>query len=507
MVFDIKNIKINSKKSWEEEWKKSSELVKGKGNFTLKKPSGKEHLLWKYIFDIRKNLIESGFDEVILNPIQPDEEVHKQYGPEAGAILDRLYYLAAIPRPDIGLSNEKKELIKKRLPDFKKFKELQDILKRYKRSEIEGGEDLTEILVSELKISAADALYFLNDVFKELSDLKPESTNLSLISHATTAWFPVLSDLQDIKEHPIMLFSLVWRFRREQKEDARHLRAHLNFSIVVMDEDFKIENGKELTEKFFRKLGFEEVKFKVKPNQPAYYASGTNYEVFIKHPKIGWIEVSEIGMYSPIALANYKIKYPVFNSGPGLGRIVMALEGISDIRELYYQGQKDFSDKEIAKAIRIDKKPKTAEGKEIAKILEKGILEHKDDLGLAKNKVYEKKLKIYVSEPEQEKKLLGPGGLNEIYVYQGNILAIKPEDDKFKEILEKGVRVCSVLEAISNLFAYEAEKGKKGHFTVKYADTLPSINLKIEKEAANYLANNKKEVKIKAPIFLDIDIE
>jgi len=507
MLFDTKKIRDRSKKNWELEWKKTAELVKGKGKFTEIKKRGSEHLLWKYIFRIREILLKMGFDEVILNPIQPYEEVKKQYGPEAGAILDRLYYLATIPRPDIGLSNDKKDLIKKRLPNFKKFRELQEILKEYKRNEIEGGEDFTESLVSRLKIKTPDALYLINTVFKELLELKPEPTNFSLISHATTAWFPLLAELQDKKEHPIMLFSLVWRFRREQREDKKHLRAHLNFSMVVMDENFKIENGKELTEKFFKKLGFKDVKFEVKPNQPAYYAPGTNYEVFVKHKKIGWIEVSEIGMYSPVSLANYKIKYPVFNSGPGLGRIVMALENIKDIRELYYNKQIEFSDQEIAAGIIIDKKPETEEGKKIAEKILTGIIKNKDLIGKIRKKIYEGKVKVYVSEPEKGKKLLGPGGLNEIYVYKGCVLAVKPGDKKFEEILKKGVKVCSVLESISNYFAYQIEKGKRGRLTIKYADTLPSINLKMNKEISKYLADNKKEIKINAPIFIDIEIE
>ncbi len=505
MIFNPDEIKKKAKKDFEKTWLETSKQMLGKGSFKSSGKKGKEHLLWEYSLRIRKILLDLGFDEVILNPVQPDEEIIKQYGPEAGAILDRVYYTASLPRPDIGLSDKKKELIKKRIKKFNRFGELQEVLKKYKRNEIEGGEDFTEILVNELGIKTSDALYLINSVFPELLNLKPEPSNLSLISHATTSWFPVLSEMGK-KEHPIMLFSLVWRFRKEQKEDKTHLRAHINFSMVVLDENFKIDNGKELTEKLFKKLGFNEVRFEPKPNQPAYYAPGTNYEVFVKHPKTGWIEVSEIGMYSPVALANYKIKYPVFNSGPGLGRIVMALENINDIRELYYpySYKKELSDKEIASGIKINKKPKTQEGKNISKIILKGIIENKDLIGETRKKVYDKK-KIYISEPEEGKKLLGPGGLNEIYVYHGDILAVKPGDKKFEEILKNGIRVCSFLEAISNLFAYKIEKGEKGRMTIKYADTLPSINLELGKETENFLKN--KKIEIKAPVFVDIEVE
>ncbi len=122
MLLNPKKIKNEAEKNWEKEWKETAELVKGKGKFTLKKKTGSEHLLWKYILKVREVFLEMGFDEIILNPIQPDDEVRKQYGPESGAILDRLYYLATIPRPDIGLSDEKKNLLKRGCQNSKNSK-------------------------------------------------------------------------------------------------------------------------------------------------------------------------------------------------------------------------------------------------------------------------------------------------------------------------------------------------------------------------------------------------
>jgi O-phosphoseryl-tRNA synthetase len=507
-MFDVEKIREEAKKDWEKTWRESSKSVIGKGKFKFKKEKGKEHLLYKYALKIREVLLDLGFDEVILQQIQPYEEVVKQYGPEAGAILDRIYFLATLPRPDIGLSEKKKNLIRRRLPNFNKFKELQEILRKYKRGEIEGGEDFTEILVTELEIETSDALYLIDEVFPELKKIKPQPTNLSLISHATTSWFPLLAKLQDKKEHPIMLFSLPWRYRREQREDSSHLRAHMNFTIVILDDDFKIENGKEITKEILSRLGFKGIKFKTKPNEPAYYALNTNYEVFVEFEGKE-IEVAEMGMYSPIALANYKIKYPVFNIGLGLGRIVMAKENINDIRELYYLDEYkeiELSDEEIAKGIEIARKPETEEGKKLVEIIKEGIIKNKDLIGKIKKEIYRNEIIIYVVEPEKGKKLLGPGGLNELYVYQGNIIAIKPGDKRFEEIEKKGIRVCSFLEAISNYFAWKAERKEKGIFTIKYSDTLPSINLKLSKNVENYITSRNKKIQINSPIFLDIEI-
>ena len=42
-----------------------------------------------------------GFDEA-ENPIIVDEqEVYRQFGPEAMAVLDRVFYLGGLPRPNV----------------------------------------------------------------------------------------------------------------------------------------------------------------------------------------------------------------------------------------------------------------------------------------------------------------------------------------------------------------------------------------------------------------------
>ena len=43
----------------------------------------------------------------MMNPlIVDDKEVHKQFGSEALAVLDRCFYLAGLPRPNVGISDE-----------------------------------------------------------------------------------------------------------------------------------------------------------------------------------------------------------------------------------------------------------------------------------------------------------------------------------------------------------------------------------------------------------------
>ena len=116
-------------------------------------------------------------------------------------------------------------------------------------------------------------------------------------------------------------------------------------------------------------------------------------------------------------------------------------------------------------------------------------------------------MKVFISEPEANKKLLGPAGLNTIYVYEGNILGIDEKNKKFNEVLKKGIRVYGNIEAISNLFACLAEERAFGRHTVKIADTLPSINLELEKVIEEFITSQNKKIDIRGPIFIDIEIE
>lgn len=512
MEFDVKKIREDAKQNFEKTWLETAKLVSGKRtSFKLPERKGKKHLLTLYSDKIREQLLEMGFDEVVLKPIWEDNHIRLQYGPEAPAIIDRLYYLASIPRPDIGLSDEKKQLIKKRLPDFDKYKELQQILRDYKREKIAAGEDFTESLVTRLKIKTEDALYLINEVFQELKYIEPKPTNLALVSHLTTAWFPTLREIQGKRELPVMLFTFGWRYRREQREDPTHLKAHYNLSMVVMNSDLTIEDGKYITQEFFRRIGFQEVKFQHKPNAPAYYAPGTNYEVYIKHEKLGWVEVSEIGMYSPIALANYGIKYPVFNSGPGLGRIIMIGEGINDIREVHYPelySMLEYSDEQMVELIEIDRKPDSIEGKAIAQAILETARKYSNAIApcefLAyKGKLYDKKVEVKIREKEKGKKLLGPAAFNTIYVENGNIIG----DIKIHNV-STGI---SYIEAIANLAASEFERAvlagkKEAEVKVKIVRSAGDVNVKISDSVRKFIMDRKKKIDIRGPVFISITL-
>lgn len=64
-------------------------------------------MLYDTIWELRQAYLQLGFDEII-NPLFIEEDhIYKQFGPEAPAVLDRCFYLAGLPRPDIGLGMDK----------------------------------------------------------------------------------------------------------------------------------------------------------------------------------------------------------------------------------------------------------------------------------------------------------------------------------------------------------------------------------------------------------------
>ncbi|PJB49036.1 MAG: O-phosphoserine--tRNA ligase, partial [Chloroflexi bacterium CG_4_9_14_3_um_filter_45_9] len=243
---------------------------------------------------------------------------------------------------------------------------LQSILRNYKRGEIEA-DNLVEELITKLNISDYQATELLNRVFPELKNLRPLPSNKTLRSHMTATWFHTLAALQDKATFPLVLFSVGPRYRNEQREDANHLRVHHSASIVIMDPEMSLDAGREITREIMKQYGFSDMKFETKTATSKYYAAGQEQEVFVSY-RGDWFEIADIGMYSPVALANFDIKYPVFNAGLGVERLAMILYELDDVRKLAYPqfSVVPYTDEEIAKSITGIASPRTARGKKIA---------------------------------------------------------------------------------------------------------------------------------------------
>ena len=110
-------------------------------------------MLYDTIWEIRKAYLNLGFNETV-NPLFVDEDdIYKQFGPEAAAVLDRCFYLAGLPRPDIGIGMDKIEVIEEvGVPlNEDKIQALQDIFRSYKKGD-ESGDDLVHDVSLALEV-------------------------------------------------------------------------------------------------------------------------------------------------------------------------------------------------------------------------------------------------------------------------------------------------------------------------------------------------------------------
>ena len=524
MKFDTRKIKEEAKKDYEKAWLETARLLKTKGMFfTLtKKPS--RHPLPELATKVRRVLLDMGFTEVYLPSIVDVSEVRRQYGPESLVILDRVFFLAGLDRPDIGISKDKLRKINEIIPGFKAEK-LKEIFRKYKKAEI-SSDDLVETMIKELDMEEVQATKLISEVFPEFKTLKPIPTNLTLKSHTTSLWFPVISEMLKREPLPLQMFSIGPKFRREQRLDPTHLYESWTASVVVAAEDISLEDGQRIVREIMYKLGFVDVKFVTKAATSKYYAPQTEFEVFVKHPKTGeYIEVGDAGFYSPVALSNYNIAHPVFNLGVGLERVLMIKTGETDIRALVYPylyKTATFSDEELAATIKLEREPSTEAGKKIAAAVAETAKQHADEPSPCEFKAYEgelagKRVVVKVIEPESNTKLIGPAGFNEIYVYDGNVVGVPPkgwEKDEFlNSVRGKGTATgITYMDAFAALAAQEIERAaqrgdKEAKVRVRAVKSLGDINLEIDEAAQRYITSNKKRIDVRGPVFTTVVAE
>jgi len=512
--FDCKRIRADAEKDYEKTWLNTRNLLEMTGHKFEPKRIGEEHPVFTFIAKARQVLLELGYKELMVPIIVDEADIYKEYGPEAPIILDRCFYLAGLPRPEIGLSQNKIQELRKIIPNFQKTKEFTNILRRYKKSLIES-DDLVEVMVTELGIKPEQSTEILTKLFPEFRDLIPQPTKKTLRSHFTALWFPILAEMQYQTPLPIQLFGIGEKFRREQKLDATHLYNSYTISTIIMAEDLTMEDGKYMTEQILNGLGFEDVKFEMKTATAKYYAPNTEFEVFFKHPQIDrWIEIGDGGLYSPVPLANFDIEYPVFNVGFGVERFVMVEQGYEDIRELaypYFYTQAKLTDEEIAQKIGYEYQPSSELGKEIMEKVIEIALENKDrdsplKITAFEREIDDKTLVVCIWETDPNVKLLGPAALNEIWVTDGCVLGMKPDSEISGIKTEK-----TYLMAIAALVGYRAERlietqGEREQIRIKIIKNPSDVNVKIDPVVRRFINSNNKKIDFRGPVFFGATI-
>ncbi|NLI62354.1 MAG: O-phosphoserine--tRNA ligase [Methanosarcinaceae archaeon] len=536
MRFDPEIIKKEKKEDFDYVWNESKSYIKEfeienkYPRFTI--PFGKPHPVYETVNRLRQAYMRMGFTEM-MNPLIVDEkDVYKQFGDEALAVLDRCFYLAGLPRPNVGISDERIDLIKQILGDVgdEGIENIRQILHLYKKGQIEG-DDLISEISEKLDVSDASVVEMIERVFPEFKELKPQSTGKTLRSHMTSGWFISLSNILERNKPPFYLFSVDRCFRREQQEDASRLMTYYSASCVIMDENVSVEHGKAVAEGLLTQFGFEKFMFKPDSKRSKYYAPDTQIEVYAYHPKLdgadtkykdGWIEVATFGIYSPCALSEYGIPMPVMNLGLGVERIAMILYEAEDMRSMTYPQFPQYSewilkDNEIAREIEIAEVPKTETGREIAKAIVNAAEIYGDEESPCSFEIWSGKIgtrcaKVTITEPEENSKLVGPAAWNEVLVYNGDVLGV-PIQKKWQKALENdsartGIRF---IDAFALKAAAEIEDAAKTgeiehEIRIRMVKMLSDVNLKLSDIGQKYITGTNKKTDIRGPVFTTIKV-
>ncbi len=516
MKFNVEHIKKQAADDYEKAWMETRQLFPEKGHLFDLQKKGRMHPMFNLVTDMRQKLTDLGFEEIQLPMIVEESEVYKEYGPEAALILDRLFYLAELPRPEIGLSKKREEEILKIVPGFTQFDALRQIFREYKAAEIEA-DDILEIMVTRLKLQESEASSIIDRVFPEFKNLTPVPTKKTLRSHTTALWFPVLAALQEKKPLPLQYFHIGPKFRREQRLDAKHLYVSNTISIVVMTEEISIEDAKRIAQDICRKMGFEHAKAEMKTATSKYYAPQTEFEIFVQHPqRQEWLEIGDGGFYSPVSCANYGISYPVLNIGFGVERITMIKTGETDIRRLvhpYFYDKITFSDEDLANAVKYSLEPRTDGGKALATAIESVVkdkweLKSPVEIPAWEGTINGRTVKVALWERDPDVKLVGPAIFNEVWVKDGNILGLEA-GKSHPGIKTTKTYLGGLAARVGNLA--EESSAKEGSHTeeirVKMAKRPSDVNVDLAETARLYITSEKKKFDIRGPVFFGVRIE
>ena len=541
MKFDPAEYKKKADENFEASWLSGEEIL-GVKDINKRYPRllyryGKPHPIFETINNLRMAYLRMGFEEVVNPVIVEEEEVKRQFGHESLAVLDRCFYLAGLPRPNIGISKEEitkiEEIIGRNLEE-KEIEAMKESFHAYKKGRIEG-DDLISVLSERLSIDDLCGTKIIGEVFPEFKELSPIATKKTLRSHMTSGWFITLGEMLNKRELPMQLFSVDKCFRREQREDATRLQCYNSASCVIMDEDVGVDDGKAISESLLAQFGFEDFRFRLDEKRSKYYIPGTQTEVFAYHPALlgsntkysdGWVEIATFGVYSPTALAQYNIPYPVMNLGLGVERLAIIIYNSKDIRELVYPQfyREELSDGEISRGLYLKETPKTDQGLKLANSIKEACARYGTEKSPCKffvwrGEIYGRRIEVNIVEPEENTKLCGPAYINKIIVKDGNILAV-PADERFSELMEGGTDTgITFLDAFSQLAASRIENlltldsfgaeecgVKECKIRVRAVKTPGDINIGVKEHVQRYIMGKKKKIDVRGPVFTTIEM-
>ena len=77
------------------------------------------HPIFATINRLRETYLSIGFDEAENPVIIEENDIYRQFGPEAMAVLDRVFYLGGLPRPNVGIARKQLDEINEILTSHK----------------------------------------------------------------------------------------------------------------------------------------------------------------------------------------------------------------------------------------------------------------------------------------------------------------------------------------------------------------------------------------------------
>ncbi len=129
---------------------------------------------------------------------------------------------------------------------------------------------------------------------------------------------------------PVKAFCINRVYRREAI-DPTHLPEFEQLEGIVMDEGVTFRHLLGFLKEFYKRMGFEEVRFR--PGYFPYTEPSVEPEVYVDG--LGWVEMGGAGIFRQEVTAPWGIDYPVLAWGLGVSRIAMLQMGLKDLRMLY----------------------------------------------------------------------------------------------------------------------------------------------------------------------------
>jgi phenylalanyl-tRNA synthetase alpha chain len=251
--------------------------------------AGKKHPLSWYIEKVRRIFLEMGFTEIEGDYVGP-----------AFWSFDALFQPQDHPARDMLDTFYVKDPLEFKLPEAKVVKRVAEMHER-------GGD-----------IGSTGWRYKWDLEEAKRAVMRPHTT-------ANTIQY-----LAEHPEPPQKAFIVGKNFRRDAPDPIRLPEFH-QVEGVVMEEGASLAMLIGVIREFYRKMGFEEVRFR--PAFFRYTEPSMEPEVYFDSR---WIELGGSGIFRPEVTAPFGIDTPVLAWGLGLERLVMVLEGISDIRTLIW---------------------------------------------------------------------------------------------------------------------------------------------------------------------------